>query len=145
MDNPNDMNYNKKVGERLKKARESAGLSLKAASEALDGALIASRIGNYEQGTRKISHHALFLLADLYRESPAYLYYIDKGDSMRIEEERLLNDWRALPENERRRFARNVAAAAIVHKDAVEDERAHPSVPKSKTRQRRQQAVKKHT
>jgi transcriptional regulator with XRE-family HTH domain len=48
------MNLKEKVGLNLKSLREAKGLSLRALSELSGGLYSASRLGNYEQGTRML-------------------------------------------------------------------------------------------
>jgi len=48
------MNLKEKVGLNLKALRERKGLSLRALAEASGGLYSASRLGNYEQGTRML-------------------------------------------------------------------------------------------
>jgi len=61
------------AGRRLRTLRDGLGLSLEGLSQRLDGALSASRIGNYEQGSRKLNIPTARLLARELQAHPAYL------------------------------------------------------------------------
>lgn len=117
-----EMDFGKEIGRRIKKARDETGLSLVRLSKRLDGVLSASRIGNYEQGARLPGPQEALILGRALGVSPAYLMCLE-GDEMSKEELQLLTDWRALPERDRKEYARRISALALVYKDAVPDER----------------------
>ncbi len=75
------MDKKKEIGLRLKKVRESAGFSQRDLAEKCGWG--ASRIGNYESGTRSISVEDAELLA---RELPTTPYYLLFGESYSSQE-----------------------------------------------------------
>lgn len=117
-----DMDFAREIGRRIQKARMETGLSLVRLSKRIDGVLSASRIGNYEQGTRLPGPQEALILGKALGVAPAYIMCLE-GDEMSKEELQLLSDWRALPERDRKDYARRIAALALVYKDAVPDER----------------------
>ena len=92
-----DKNLSRKIGERLRMARTAQGLSLSQLSALTDGALLKSRISNFEQGIRRPSVEVAVMLADVLQDvSPAYLLCLDIGsdDELSPDETRLLHRFR---------------------------------------------------
>ncbi len=86
----------REIGERLRYARNSAGLSLSQLSELTGGTLSKSRISNYEQGLRNLSIEAARGLAEaLGNVSPAYLMCLDDPMNLSADETDLLKTYRA--------------------------------------------------
>ena len=67
------MEWMAEQGRRLKAAREAKGLTVEQLADLSDGGLKASRISNYEQGTRGMKPPQAKELAKLLDVSPAYL------------------------------------------------------------------------
>ena len=67
-----------KTGLRLRAAREASGLSLASLSSKMDGLLSASRISNYEQGTRQMSVDGAISLGKALEVAPSYLLGLDE-------------------------------------------------------------------
>jgi transcriptional regulator with XRE-family HTH domain len=92
-----DKELSRKIGERLRMARTVQGLSLSQLSALTDGALLKSRISNFEQGIRRPSVEVAVMLADVLQDvSPAYLLCLDIGsdDELSPDETRLLHRFR---------------------------------------------------
>lgn len=98
-------------------------MTLDGLSKVVRGVLSASRIGNYEQGARQIGIEEALALASALAVQPSYLLCVDseEGDMTRQEEE-LLRNFRALPENERGSYARRIEVLALAYKEPVPDE-----------------------
>lgn len=116
------MDWKKKIGNRIREARDEAMLTLEQVSEKTHGVLKPSRINNYEKGIRLLKPQEALLLAGVYRKEAAWLMCLEGGD-MTDQERDLLNNWRALPENYRNDYARRIQALALVYKEPAPDER----------------------
>ena len=85
----------REIGERLRYARHSKGLSLGQLSELTGGALSKSRISNYEQGIRRLSIEAARLLAEAFGTcTPAYLLCVDGAMNLTADEIDLIQTYR---------------------------------------------------
>lgn len=115
------MDYKKEIGRRIQAARDACGWSLVELSKKLGGRLSASRISNYEQGTRLPGPQEVNLLAEALGESAAWLACLES--EMSHEEEILLRNWRALPENQRVEYARRIEMLAMAYRVPVSDEK----------------------
>jgi transcriptional regulator with XRE-family HTH domain len=115
------MNFKVEIGKRIKESREAMGLTLQELSARLNGVLSASRIGNYEQGTREPGPKEAVLLASKLNCSAAYLMCLDQD--MTKQEQELLRNFRALPEKDRNSYARRIGALAIIYVEPLPDER----------------------
>lgn len=127
------MNYKVKAGKRLKKAREDKNLSLQGLSQHLGGLLSASRISNYEQGTRMLGIKEALALAKVLGVNASYLLCVDGSDAegdMTTQEIELLRNFRALPENERGAYSRRIEVLAMAYREPVPDEKLSPEVRK---------------
>src|SRR5688572_22127719 len=87
------MDIRKEIGARIKKARELQGWSLTELSRRTDNVLGASRISNYEQGTRLPKPREIKILARVLGTEPAHLMCLE-GEEMTNEERQLLTSWR---------------------------------------------------
>lgn len=129
------MNYKKEAGRRLKAARLEKRLTLLELSRRARGLLSPSRLGNYEQGTRMLGVEEALALAPVLEVNPSHLLCVDvtEGDLTKQEDE-LLRNFRALPENERGAYARRISVLALAYKEAVPDEKLNPNwkAPKRK-------------
>tara|TARA_R110000772_G_scaffold164008_2_gene275403 strand:- start:616 stop:963 length:348 start_codon:yes stop_codon:yes gene_type:complete len=67
-----------KTGLRLRAAREASGLSLASLSSKMNSLLSASRISNYEQGTRQMSVDGAISLGKALDVAPSYLLGLDE-------------------------------------------------------------------
>jgi len=92
-----DQHINQTIAQRLRAARVAQGLSLAQLSERTAGALSKSRIGNYEQGIRRMGiEQAITLAKALGTVSAAHLLAIDEEELvLSPEEQRLLAAFRA--------------------------------------------------
>lgn len=125
------MDYKKAIGERIRKARDALNLSLEQLSRKTV-VLSPSRISNYEQGLRLPKPQQILILSKALSTSPTYLMCLDEENDVSVEEAQLLRDWGALPENERRSYAKRISALALVYKETVPDERVADSYDKPK-------------
>jgi transcriptional regulator with XRE-family HTH domain len=91
---PAEMDLTKKIGQRLRAARQSRGLSLSELSN-LTGVLSKSRISNYEQGIRRMGlEEAQQLAAALVNVTPTYLLCLEDTDPLSNEERVLVERYR---------------------------------------------------
>jgi transcriptional regulator with XRE-family HTH domain len=130
------MDYKKEAGRRLRASRSDKKLTLADLSKAVRGVLSPSRISNYEQGTRMLGVEEALALAPILGVQAAFLLCVDKteeGDLTKQEEE-LLRNFRALPENERGSYARRIGVLALAYKEPVADEKLNQNwqAPKRK-------------
>ncbi len=134
------MKWKQEIGRRLQSARvaklrpDGKKWSLEDLSKATDGLLSKSRISNYEQGVREPGPREASILADVLGVSAAWLLCLE--DDMDKEETEFFRNWKALPENERRGFARRIAALALAYMEPLPDEKLQhiPKTPKIKAR-----------
>ena len=109
--------HQKLIAARLVKAMEARTMSL--ADLAAATGLAVSRIGNYRTGLRLMKPWDAKVIASALGIAPAFLLGIE--DPI---EERLIRNWRALPENERQRIAAKLDAEAMTYRgDAIPDQR----------------------
>lgn len=132
------MNWKKKIGERIKAARnaKTPRWTLAKLSEETGHALSPSRISNYEQGTRLCTAPDAAILAKALDVSASHLQCLDEraaeGEDMTPEQQRLLKSWGALPENERMAYLRRIETLALAYRESVPDEQlAHLAAPKT--------------
>lgn len=86
------MDLTRKIGQRLRSARQAQGLSLSELST-LTGVLSKSRISNYEQGIRRMGiEEAQQLAVALVSVTPTYLLGLDDTDPLSNEERVLVGD-----------------------------------------------------
>jgi transcriptional regulator with XRE-family HTH domain len=91
---PAEMDLTRKIGQRLRAARQSRGLSLSELSN-LTGVLSKSRISNYEQGIRRMGlEEARQLATALVRVTPTYLLCLEDTDPLSNEERVLVERYR---------------------------------------------------
>ena len=137
------MNWAREIGKRLRAARRAvgvSGISLQELSNRTSGVLSPSRISNYEQGLRLLKPRDAQILGKALNADPAYLMCLEGGE-MLPEEVEFLHNWRALPEKDRRDYARRIAVLALAHKEPVPDERLKGfRAPVSRKPKRRQVA-----
>jgi transcriptional regulator with XRE-family HTH domain len=89
------MDLSKKIGERLRAARQAQGLSL-AALSSRTGSLSKSRISNYEQGIRRMGlEEAHELAVALGTVTPTYLLCLEDKGPLSEDERQLLDRYRA--------------------------------------------------
>jgi len=85
----------REIGERLRYARHSKGLSLGQLSELTGGTLSKSRISNYELGIRRMSVEAARLLAEaLGTCTPAFLLCVEDHLNLTADEIDLIQTYR---------------------------------------------------
>jgi transcriptional regulator with XRE-family HTH domain len=91
---PAEMDLTRKIGQRLRAARQSRGLSLSELSN-LTGVLSKSRISNYEQGIRRMGlEEARQLATALVSVTPTYLLCLEDTDPLSNEERVLVERYR---------------------------------------------------
>lgn len=83
------MDYKAESGRRLRQAREAKGWTLQQLASRLKG-MGASRISNYEQGTRLMRQEEAVKLAEVLDVSAAYLMCVDEGSLISPAKQRLL-------------------------------------------------------
>ncbi|MBV5273656.1 MAG: helix-turn-helix transcriptional regulator [Lamprocystis purpurea] len=88
------MDLTKKIGQRLRAARQAQGLSLSELSSRT-GSLSKSRISNYEQGIRRMGlEEAQELALALGTVTPIYLMCLDDTDPLSKDERELVERYR---------------------------------------------------
>lgn len=86
---------NRRIGDRLRSARQAHGLSLSQLSARTGGTLTKSRISNYEQGIRRISIEAAQAIASaLGSVTAAHLMCLDDEELLNEDEQRLVQHFR---------------------------------------------------
>lgn len=93
---------NEQIGERLKNIRVSKGISQSQLAE-FCGWSGASRVANYEKGTRSIGADDAIALTRVLNVSPSFLLFGDKentGASLPEKQQALLSLFRQLPDSE---------------------------------------------
>lgn len=94
------------IGERLKSLREERNLSQSGLAK-LCGWPTASRVGNYEIGSRKIGVDDAIVLANALGTTPSHILFGDEGspDNWLSDSQRqLLKTFRQLPEDDQQKF-----------------------------------------
>lgn len=94
------------IGERLKALRERKNISQAQLSK-MCGWATASRVGNYELGTRNIGVDDAVVLARILDTSPSYLLFGDeenRGQELPEKQRRMLQLFNQLPEAEQDRM-----------------------------------------
>ncbi len=82
-----------------------------------------STLGNWEQGTRTPDPWDIKGLAELYGARASYLMFPEESQLVITQdEEKLLRNWRALPENERDETARRLEVQALRYRTAAPDQ-----------------------
>jgi transcriptional regulator with XRE-family HTH domain len=140
------MNYKKEIGRRIRGGRNALELTLRELSAKTMGVLSASRISNYEQGLRMPSPKEALALGKALGLQASYILCLDGEDEMTAEETMLLRDWRGLPENQRKEYARRIGALALAFREPVADEKvrgyADPAKHQPKPAKARQKVIK---
>jgi transcriptional regulator with XRE-family HTH domain len=127
---PIETDLTKKIGQRLRSARQAQGLSLSDLS-ARTGSLSKSRISNYEQGIRRMGLEEAQELANaLGTVTPIYLLCLDDTDPLSQEERSLVERYRLADARGRETILR-VAETQSVYRtgDGDEGEGDEPSDP----------------
>jgi transcriptional regulator with XRE-family HTH domain len=107
-----EMDLTKKIGQRLRAARQAQGLSLSELS-ARTGSLSKSRISNYEQGIRRMGlEEAQELALALGSVTPTYLLCLDDTDPLSEPERALVERFRLADERGRETILRIADAQA---------------------------------
>jgi transcriptional regulator with XRE-family HTH domain len=107
-----EMDLTKKIGQRLRAARQAQGLSLSELS-ARTGSLSKSRISNYEQGIRRMGlEEAQELALALGSVTPTYLLCLDDTDPLSESERALVERFRLADERGRETILRIADAQA---------------------------------
>ncbi len=120
------MDLTKKIGLRLRGARQAQQLSLSALATRT-GALSKSRISNYEQGIRRMGlEEATALSAALGNVTPTYLLCLDDAGLFSQQEQTLLEHFRNSDERGREMIAKvaefQAAYAGAAEVSAVESD-----------------------
>lgn len=135
MANIRNVDVRKEQGRRLKNARSDLRLTLREVSEKTRGQISPSRLSNYEQGLRLLKQREAIALAPVLGVNAAWLLCVE-GTEMTAEELELLRNWRALPENERRQYARRIEVLALAYREPVADERVARTITTPRPRRR---------
>ena len=132
------MDYRTEIGLRIAKAREDEGLTLEQLSARTDGKLSPNRISNYETGFRMPKPQEIVTLAKALHRRPAYLMALEDNQlPISPLEEKLVKNWRTLPEGERMQHFRTIEALAMTYRDAVPDQTVEKSLGKPDKKRRK--------
>lgn len=99
------------------------------------GGLSDTRLANYERGFRQIGIAEAKVLGAALSVSPSYLMgFTNLRESLTLQERELVRDFRALPENDRETFFREIKVRSLPYRSPVSNERlgkawAAPSDP----------------
>lgn len=123
------MNYKKEAGRRLRAARLAKELTLEDLSAKVGKLLSPSRLSNYEQGIRMIGVQEALALYPHLGVEPSHLLCVDveEGD-LTPQENRLLRNFRSLPEKDRNEYERRIELLSMVYREAVPDEKLSAEV-----------------
>lgn len=135
------MDYKDKIAQRIRSAREERGWKLRELADATDNIVSISRLNNYEHGARMPGPAEAVLLGEALGKRPAYFLGVDDVQlPISSEEESLIKNWRALPENERMAIFRGLEVQALRYRDPAQShavDRRLPPVPKVAVHSRR--------
>lgn len=109
------MSTAQRIGARLKQAREQKEITLQELADLTGGKLSASRLGNYEQGTRLLKPHTAILVAPLLQKTAAWLLCVDEESTLTQEERTLLDIYRSTDE----RGKANIRSIAELQPDVI--------------------------
>lgn len=103
------MDHKKESGRRIRELRELKGWSLTDLSLRTKEVLSRTRIQNYESGQRMVGPSEAVILAHALSSRPAYIMAVDDTQlPISQQEEKLIRNWRALPENKRMAHFRTI-------------------------------------
>jgi len=77
---PRPLRFAELVGDKLRRLRQQAGLSLQDVCDKADGAFVVSTLSAYEHGKRSLSLERVVELADIYGVSPMALLDVEEPD-----------------------------------------------------------------
>lgn len=124
------MDYKTEIGRRIRTAREERGLKLRELAELTDNIVSVSRLNNYEHGARMPGPPEAVLLGKALGKRPAYFLGVDDVQTqITTQEEMLIRNWRALPENERMKIYRQLEHKALLYRDPVQDSVVEKHLP----------------
>lgn len=130
------MDYKKEIGKRIQAAREEKGWTLDQL-EAKTG-LASRRISNYETGYRLPKPQELVTLASAMGKRPAFLACLDDSQlPISPLEEKMVRNWRALPERDRMSFFRKLDQLAMTYRDPVSDQTVERSLGRPDKKRRK--------
>ncbi len=119
-----DAEWKVRIGQRIKELRTLKRWSLTRLARETGDQLIKSAISNYEQGTRMPGPEEATIIADALGEAPAHILCLDDNmPALSKTEAKLIEDLRALPEDQRVEYAERIAILASAYKKAVPHER----------------------
>ena len=107
------MTKKEQIGKRLKKHREASGQTLKSLESYTNGVYSASRLGNYEQGTRTMPVEAAVAIAPLLGTTAAHLLCVDSVEEPHAKYQAgvsLKELWESTSPEERAEFLRDLAS-----------------------------------
>ena len=138
------VDYKRESGRRLAKARNDRGWTLAKLSKEVKGVLSPARISNYEQGIRQMKSQEALVLGQALGVEPSFLLCVDREEEgdMTPQEQQLLRNFRALPENERGAYARRIEVLALAYREPVPDERLGDSWTSPTAKGRRRKTTK---
>lgn len=119
-----DAEWRRRIGQRIQELRNLKGWSLSKLAVQTSDRLTKSQVSNYEQGARMPGPEEATVIGEALGESPAHILCLD--DEMPVlskTEAKLIQDLRALPENERALYAQRIAILASAYKVPVPNER----------------------
>jgi transcriptional regulator with XRE-family HTH domain len=125
-------------GRRIRELRKGKGWSLTDLSLRTKEVLSRTRIQNYESGHRMVGPSEAVILAHALSSRPAYIMAVDDTQlPISQQEEKLIKNWRALPENMRMAHFRTIETEALQYRDPAPDGAARPRIPKAIAAKRR--------
>lgn len=136
------MDFKLEAGRRIRAAREERGLKLRELAELTDNLVSISRLNNYEHGARMPGPQEAVLLGKALGKRPAFFLGVDDVQThISPLEEKLVRNWRTLPENVRMAIYRDVELKAMQHRDPIHNgqvEKHFPKVAAAKRRKHRE-------
>lgn len=131
------MDYKKEIGRRIRELREERGWTLQEMSRKTRDVLSFQRIGAYEKGDRMPGPSEAVVLAHALSCRAAYILAVDDNQlPISKQEEVLIRNWRALPENRRMSHYREIETESLQFRDPVSDQAVDKHIPRAKPRTR---------
>jgi len=116
--------YAVKAGQRIKRRRADLKMTQEALSKATGGTLSATRIANYEQGTRELGIQGAEILASALQTTPCYLLGLTPlHEYVSPKDYEVIRSLHALPEKDRQEYEQRIHALALAYRRPVPDER----------------------
>lgn len=123
------MDYKKEIGRRIQESRLDKGWTLE--QLAAKTGLLANRISNYETGYRMPKPQEIVTLAKAMGKRAAFIAALEDNQlPISGTEEKLIRNWRTLPERERMSYFRKIDQLAMTYRDPVSDRAVEMSLGK---------------